>query len=116
MLDDVAVPHIQTGEIDFGFDPGDLARVGDDGVLVAALPALRRPSRSLEKKLGGAGSQFGCTPTIRKSSPAAGQAADRVRDRAPVLESGAGMSLTMTLPPGPGPTGTDLALGLFSGS
>src|SRR6266508_360290 len=47
VLDDVAVPHVQAGEVELGLDPGDLLRVGDDGVLVAGLPALRRSGRSL---------------------------------------------------------------------
>src|SRR6266540_3056811 len=32
VLDDVAVPHVQAGEVELGLDPGDLLRVGDDGV------------------------------------------------------------------------------------
>ena len=42
MLDDVAVPDVEARKIEQGFDPGDLARIGDDGVLEACLPAFRR--------------------------------------------------------------------------
>src|SRR3970282_60978 len=44
VLYDVAMPDIQAGEVEQCFDPGDLTRIGDDGVLVARLPSLRRSS------------------------------------------------------------------------
>src|SRR5206468_12370112 len=41
VLHDMAVPHVEAGQIEPGLHPGDLPGVGDHGVLVAGLPALR---------------------------------------------------------------------------
>src|SRR6266542_2938350 len=43
VLDDVAMPHVASREVEQGLDPGDLVRVGDDHVFVARLPGFRRP-------------------------------------------------------------------------
>src|SRR6266545_3776504 len=47
VLHDVAVPHVPARQIELGLDPGDLARIRDDGVLVARLPPLGLPSRAV---------------------------------------------------------------------
>ena len=54
MLDDVAVPDVEARQVELRLDPRDLARVGDDRVLEAALPALRQrgPGRPLEQLRG----------------------------------------------------------------
>ncbi len=40
MLDDMAMPHVPARQVELRLDPSDLARVGDDDVLVACFPAL----------------------------------------------------------------------------
>ena len=44
VLDDVAVPDVQAGDVEGRVDAGDLTRVGDYGVLPAGLRGLRRQS------------------------------------------------------------------------
>src|SRR4029450_457289 len=52
VLDDVAVPDEQAGAVEGCLHAGDLAGVGDDGVLAACLPGLRT-SRWAVARLGG---------------------------------------------------------------
>src|SRR6266545_7663048 len=49
VLDDVAVPHVEPGEVEPRLDPSDLLRIGDHRVLVAGLPALRLPQIAVER-------------------------------------------------------------------
>ena len=49
MFDDVAVPDIQTGEIEQRFDPCDLSRVRNHGVLEARFPVFWRAGNAVER-------------------------------------------------------------------
>ena len=49
VLDDVAMPDVEARQVEQGLDPGDLARVGDDGVLEARLPAFRRSGSTVNR-------------------------------------------------------------------
>src|SRR3972149_5303677 len=46
VLDNVAVPYIQAGDVERCLDPRDLAWIGYDRVLVARLSSLRRGDRA----------------------------------------------------------------------
>ncbi len=52
MLDNMAVPYIQAGDVELGLDPGHLAGQGDNGILVACFIRLCRGNRSGHRQQG----------------------------------------------------------------
>ena len=51
MFDDVAVPDVQPGDVEFGLDTCDLSRISSYGVLVAGLIRTRRKSHSAQNQV-----------------------------------------------------------------
>jgi len=54
VLDDVAVPDEQPGDVEAGLHPGHLTRVGDHGVLEAVLARVRPARGTVERTPGSA--------------------------------------------------------------